>query len=483
MRSDQTGWRSALESEDARKWHRDAWLIVFALGCGIILLGNLLGLGPWLLASVVAVCMILYGVAIELFVDDPAVPGDTKGDSIYYLGLLFTFAALVAALITFDWGTSGGDASGTSGSIRNFGIALLTTIVGLAGRVWFTMSQESPGDIVDTTRSQLEEAVSQMKESLDRARDDLDIMAGKFRDSSIGMGAMSETIAESTKRTAETCETLDAYASHIADAAQSLTDDIGHLDSACGATARSLTALQGQAEGLGQRFGGVRARLAETEDGLGRIGRVAGPAAKRVDATLQAVERTDDAVAALGDSLSGVRGSAERATRALGAIADAVGSDEVLPIWKESVDQLHEGTRGIRGIGERASSMSAEFAMLKSSLTAARAGLNSVPSTVHHINEHLRKAGPELTASVAPVRERARGLHADLVAVGRQSGEISNTLEDARQQAQRLSAELREAEWVDTPPEPPEEAVEPRRGFMGRMGWGLKRLTDFRRHS
>ena len=137
--------RSASQSEEARRRHRDAWLLVLALGCAIIFAGNLLGIGPWWLASAIAACMIVYGVVVARHVDDVDVPGDTKGDSIYYLGLLFTFAALVAELISFDWGTPGGDGSGTAGSIRNFGIALLTTIVGLAGRVWFTMSQESPG--------------------------------------------------------------------------------------------------------------------------------------------------------------------------------------------------------------------------------------------------------------------------------------------------------------------------------------------------
>ena len=488
MRLEPGGWRSALESEDARKQHRDAWLIVLAVGCAIIVLGNLLGIGPWWLASAVAICMILYGIGIEVYVDSADVPGDAKGDSIYYLGLLFTFAALVAALIAFDWGTQTGDASGTTGSIRNFGIALLTTIVGLAGRVWFTMSHESPGDIVDTTRSQLEEAVSQMKESLDRARDDLDIMADKFRDSSIGMGTMSETIAESTMRTAETCEALDAYASHIADATQSLTDDIGNLDSVCGSTARSLVALQGQAEGLGQRFGGVQARLAEAEDGLGRINRVAEPAAERVGATLQAVQKTDNAVAALGDALSGVRGSAEQAKRALTEIADAVDGNEVLPRWKDSVYQLHKGTQGIRRIGERAATMDAAFDELRSSLRLARDGLATVPGVTRSINEQLRQVGPALTASVEPVRERAQALNADLTAARNQSGQLSSTLRDARQQARSLSAELEGLERSPTPApqgghggrsasdgdggESAEKPTRPRQGVKG-----IRRLT------
>ena len=396
--------RSAAQSAEVRRLHRDAWLIVLGIGCAIILFGNVLGIGPWWLASVLGLWMIAYGIFVQRTVDDADVPGDTKGDSIYYLGLLFTFAALVAALITFDWGAPGSGAGGTIGSIRNFGIALLTTIVGLAGRVWFTMSQESPGDLVDATRSELEETVARMKESLDRARDDLDIMAHKFRDSSAGLGKMAETIAQGTKKTAESYDALDEYAGCIASATQSLTREMDQLSAVCRASDGALTALQGQAHALGERFDAVRAGLDDhlgraqsqldiAEATLVRIGEAAGPAAERFDAIVRGVEGTDAVVSALGKTLSGVKRSADRAQDALAGIADAVDGHEVLPLWKEAVDQLHEGTRGIRGIGERATAMNAEFDGLMTSVKAASDGLARLPETAGTLlKEEVRKA-------------------------------------------------------------------------------------------
>lgn len=358
--------RSAEQSAEVRRLHRDAWLIVLGIGCAIILFGNVLGIGPWWLASGLGLWMIAYGIFVNRTVDDADVPGDTKGDSIYYLGLLFTFAALVAALITFDWGAPGSGEGGTIGSIRNFGIALLTTIVGLAGRVWFTMSQDSPGDLVDATRSELEETVARMKESLDRARDDIDIMAHKFRDSSAGLGKMAETIAQGTKKTAESYDALDEYASCIASATQSLTREMDQLRTVCRASHGALTTMQGQAHALGERFDAV----------------AAGAAAERIDAIVRGVEGTDAVVSALGKTLSGVKHSADRAQQALAGIADAVDSHEVLPLWKEAVDQLHEGTRGIRGIGRRAAAVNAEFDGLMVSVRAASDGLGKLPETV-----------------------------------------------------------------------------------------------------
>ena len=455
---------SAAQSAEVRRQHRDAWLIVLGIGCAIILFGNLLGIGPWWLASVLALCMVAYGVFVERTVDDADVPGDTKGDSIYYLGLLFTFAALVAALITFDWGAPGSGAGGTTGSIRNFGIALLTTIVGLAGRVWFTMSQESPGDLVDTTRSELEETVARMKESLDRARDDIDIMAHKFRDSSAGLGEMADTIAQRSKRTAETYEALDEYAGYIASATRSLTREMDQLTAVCGASHGALTAMQGQAHALGEHFDAVRAglddhlgraqaQLNQAEATLVRISEAAGPAAQRIDATLRGVEGTDAVVSALGKTLSGVKDSADRAKDALAGIADAVDAHEVLPLWKAAVDQLHEGTRGIRGIGDRAAAMNAELDGLLMSVRAASDGLATLPETAGTLSTAL-------SGEVEDFRRETRGLSEEM----RKTAAANEFAEPAGKPTERIRSTLAGV----------------RRATAG-LRRGLTRLAGFRR--
>ena len=468
--------RSASQSAEAQRDYRDAWLIALLVGCAIIGFGNLIGIGPWWLALSVAAWMIAYGFYIERTVDVADVTSDTKGESIYYLGLLFTFAAMVAALISFDWGVPGGDGSVTAGAFRNFGIALLTTIVGLVGRVWFTMSQESPGDLVDTTRSLLEETVSQMKESLDRARDDLDIMAHKFRDSSADLGELAATISEGTRNTAElvaegtrqtagiiaegkrraadTYDALDAYSIQITGAARSLAREMDRMNAVCDASTAVLAALQDRAHGIGRHFETMQTRLAETEGTFDGINRVAGPAAEGIGATLRSVRETGSAVSALRETLAGVRGSAEKAEEALAGIADAVDRHEVLPLWNEAVEQLHAGTRGIRGIGERAAGMNAELDGLQASVRAAREGLASVPAAARGISEQLDAAGSEVSGSIEPVRGMAGDLKAELEAAGRQTAEVSAALEDARQQARELSGDARTAAGADSALEP-----------------------------
>ena len=53
-------------------------------------------------------------------------------DSLYYLGFLFTLVALGCSLLSIDTASSG---AAIDGVIYRFGVALLTTIVGLAARI------------------------------------------------------------------------------------------------------------------------------------------------------------------------------------------------------------------------------------------------------------------------------------------------------------------------------------------------------------
>ena len=162
------------DAGEARREHGKAWLTTLAIGVVIIVVTNLAGIGPWWVALALSALMVAFGVSVR----DTEVSSDSKGESFYYVGLIFTFVALVAALVVFDGGS---DANRTIGIIRNFGIALVTTIWGLAGRVWYAMSGDAPGDLEEAIRGDLEEAVSEMKGSLDRARDQLDILVRYLR--------------------------------------------------------------------------------------------------------------------------------------------------------------------------------------------------------------------------------------------------------------------------------------------------------------
>lgn len=87
---------------------------------------------------------------------------DKAGDNIYYLGFLYTLVSLGVSLY---------QASEIDGSqeriIANFGIALITTICGVAGRVFFTQLRDTPYEVEQETVNSLTLAASRLKGELD----------------------------------------------------------------------------------------------------------------------------------------------------------------------------------------------------------------------------------------------------------------------------------------------------------------------------
>ena len=428
--------RSAAMHAEARRQLREAWVIVLGVGIAIITIGNLVGLGPWLLALLVSIAMGGFGYVVR----DADVTGDTKGDSIYYLGLLFTFAALVAALATFDWETSGT----ASGAIRNFGIALLTTIVGLAGRVWFAMSQESPGDVAETVRYQLDEAVSAMKGSLDRARDDLDIMANKFRDSARGLGTTSEDVAETVTKVTATSSALDSCAEQVVQAADVLTHGMSQFDGVLGSSRDALAGLQERTGELVSYFHAVAQQLGEVIATFAELNRLAVPTAEAILATGDGVAASAGEASSLAVTLSGLRGSVERANSALAGVADSMGSHDVVPLLRDTAEQMRQGSEGIQRIGREAAGIDGELKELGDSARSARDGLVAVTGTAQRIGRQLEGAGPELSGSIGPVKERVGELHADVGSVLAQSAEVAAALNGIQQQTRKLSDDVQQ---------------------------------------
>ncbi|MDE0130133.1 MAG: hypothetical protein OXQ86_11310 [Gammaproteobacteria bacterium] len=103
------------------------------------------------------------------------------GDDLYYLGLLFTLVSLMYALIAlFIFNPEGDIEQRTYALIGNFGIALLSTVIGILGRILLqgqavvgTESQPAPHvaeEAVDANRDALEELRLQIRHATDAFR-------------------------------------------------------------------------------------------------------------------------------------------------------------------------------------------------------------------------------------------------------------------------------------------------------------------------
>lgn len=436
--------RSAKQAHEARSQHRDSWLIVFVVGLAIIVFGNLLGIGPWWLATAVSIVMVGFAYAIR----ESTVSGDAKGDSIYYLGLLFTFVALVAALISFDWGTPDTDASGTSGAIRNFGIALLTTIVGLAGRVWFTMSHESPGDVAETAKLALEHAVSEMERSLNRARDDLDTLANKFRESAVELGRTTGAIAASTEKAARTVSSLDNFAEGVAGLATSFTNEMESFvpivregSTSVDTFVTSLEGIETKVNNLGDyvKEAGVQLHLAFSD-----MSEEARASADAVPGFRKGLQDAASKVAALNTTLAELESGADNATKAFGRMGENVDGTHLGQVLVEAAQQARTMRESFGSIGDRTTILDDELNNFGQAAISTQRSLIGLSSTSGLVDAELSEVGNDLSGQVAGIRVHTEKLNKNLAALRDETAESTKTLDGLRGQMRGLEQDIAE---------------------------------------
>jgi hypothetical protein len=146
----------------ARSTGASALIFAFFLlvGTGYIIAAKSLGVpalwttaGPLLVISIYAV---LLSFARYLHLRD-----DQAGDNLYYLGFLYTLTSLGVSLWQFS--TSGGAES----IVTNFGIAVSSTILGVALRVIFGQMRQDPLEVERVARLELAEASRRVRQELD----------------------------------------------------------------------------------------------------------------------------------------------------------------------------------------------------------------------------------------------------------------------------------------------------------------------------
>ena len=143
----------------------DRWLfiIVFLLGAILIIVLKHAGFKQWIVTVSPVAMMLLYTVYVSAS-SRYRLREDHAGDNLYYLGFLYTLTSLSYSLYEFTQ-----EDQGTQRIISNFGIALATTIVGLALRVLFTQMREDPIEIEREARIELSQFVANLKSELDDA--------------------------------------------------------------------------------------------------------------------------------------------------------------------------------------------------------------------------------------------------------------------------------------------------------------------------
>jgi hypothetical protein len=138
-------------------------LIFFAvvlIGCAYIVFSKLQTLAAVYVTLVPVCIMVLYALLLgltRLF----RLRDDQSGDNLYYMGFLFTLTSLAVSLYQFSVTNS------VEQIVRNFGIAIASTIAGIALRIFFNQMRRDPIEVEHTARLELAEASRKVKRELE----------------------------------------------------------------------------------------------------------------------------------------------------------------------------------------------------------------------------------------------------------------------------------------------------------------------------
>lgn len=428
-----------LAGEGSRQDHMRLWVSTLTIGFFIIfILAPLLPFDRWVSTTFMCILMLIYGFIIHRFSD---VSQDTKGDGIYYLGLLFTFAALVMALTEFD-----GDFSSETFMpiIANFGIALLTTIVGLSGRVWFAMGQESAGDMAADTVNAFKQEVNKMKaqavlsgQTFERLVSHLEKSEHVWRDTVAKISGTAEEVGGSwddfsqvTKGLAVGVEEFQKATKEIVSSSQRAAADI----------ASSASQVSGPMHDASRRIARLNEECQKFNDVLGQARR----ALEAIDGNrfARGVTGFEDTVQSVSEHISALRRPLEETGKTISVFGDKAGSGmqsfenldaagrrivEVgahLTDFSDALDRLHTALGQVSRDGAGASK----------GLADASQAVQNMYATAQNAAEPLRQAATDasqLTETVSHLQGKTDGLRSDLEGAGKMSKDILLNLEAA----------------------------------------------------
>ncbi|NKL82101.1 methyl-accepting chemotaxis protein [Rhizobium leguminosarum] len=131
------------------------------VGSAVIWLGKVWGFDIALITAIPVAMMFLY-MGVNML-PGLRVHSEQTGDNLYYMGFIYTLTSLGVSLYKFT-----GEAS-IEDVVRNFGIAIISTVTGIALRIFFNQMRRDPADIEKAVRHELAEMTRRVRAELDNS--------------------------------------------------------------------------------------------------------------------------------------------------------------------------------------------------------------------------------------------------------------------------------------------------------------------------
>ena len=183
-----------------RVTHSFLFFAFVIIGSIVLSLAKVANIPPLMLITISAGLMAAYAFFISV-VPATRLRLDIAADNMYYLGFLYTLSSLAVAITVSD----------PDQVLANFGVAITSTILGIAARVAFNQMRVDPHDIEAASRIELSEATRRVSKELDETiaqlskfrTMSLQVMAEGYEDVQKNVEKAAKDIFESLKETSE----------------------------------------------------------------------------------------------------------------------------------------------------------------------------------------------------------------------------------------------------------------------------------------
>jgi hypothetical protein len=266
---------------------------VVAIGSAYIIASKVSHFGAFAVTAVPVLIMIAYALVLAL-VRLFHLRDDQSGDNLYYMGFLFTLTSLAVSLYQFS-------AAGSAEQIvQNFGIAIASTIAGIALRILFNQMRRDPIEVEATARLELAEAARRVKRELESTilefsyfrRMTQQSVTDALDEMRVDIGAAGKPLQEASRKSGETLDnlnermvrTLEAVSQQLMQEGELLSRSTVHIVEAIDAVVAKLASLDAPQQV-------VESRLAPLIEGLtgavNSLGATTGTQARSIESNLK----------------------------------------------------------------------------------------------------------------------------------------------------------------------------------------------------
>ena len=356
------------------------------------------------------------------------------GDDLYYLGLLLTLVSLIYALVSLFIFPEIGDVQARVGAlIGNFGIALVSTVAGILGRI---LLQDSSGEALDPTAAGRKENINRSQHESAQLEQETPLTA-EVRESAANMMQLRRDLREAADAFAHFTRVTLSHGDHIKSHTQRLLEDFNQhmatvaergLDDTAAAWHRVGDAMRTDGESLLRRIEEAVSSAAERTEQAWRD-----LAEQAESASVAAHRRLDADEQEMGQmlrQLGTANGSLEALTNALdGAQSHVSTLAEMASSTAARLDASASETLGVQRVlveGAKAS----QAAALESFEAAAAALTDAVGKQVAEQTLAWQRAVGEFNAAGRAHREQSEQA---VATTQRTIGALISSLETAEQ--------------------------------------------------